>query len=405
MVGRALGLHRNLGLNLLITRVEIAGARRQVVNLVLDYLAAKAGGGALDHGEIILVLRRVAADHEPSRPFLPDQILRQRVGPHGVVGNDVEHVGAAFLLAELGGAGTDVHDQRVLGLRQIGHGEQIGGLEIGDDEAFAIGEQLLGLGHHVGVVRDDRLDELEGMADEASGLIGLLEHQARALDALIGNRLFGVRERQWLRIVLAEIDHPHVLLGFGGGGCGGGGGRSSRLGRRGLIRSRGRWRLRRLGQSRRKHGGCEQRQGGHAGKRLAALTHPTRLDKLHIGNALLVTNRDDDKRRLGGTRTFNGLIFQTCRRLAMRTAQYGKAIHHGENAKLLIIWIWGISKWPSRPRQSFCQRLPATKEKPPGPARLGGLEKVNADGRPYCSGGLPAELGLTERMKAMIFHS
>ena len=53
----------------------------------------------------------------------------------------------------------------------------------------------------------------------------------------------------------------------------------------------------------------------------------------------------------------------------------------------------------------FLPPLPRHKEKPPGPARLGGLQKVNADGRPYCSGGLPTELGLTERMKAMIFHS
>ena len=50
----------------------------------------------------------------------------------------------------------------VLGLGEIGDGEQVGGLEIGDDEALALGENFLGLGDNVAVLRHDRLDQLEG---------------------------------------------------------------------------------------------------------------------------------------------------------------------------------------------------------------------------------------------------
>ena len=82
----------------------------------------------------------------------------------------MEHVGAAELLAERLVVRADIDDDRVLGLGQIGDGEQVLGLEIGDDEGIALGEDLLGLGHHVGVRRHDRLDELEGVADEAAGL-------------------------------------------------------------------------------------------------------------------------------------------------------------------------------------------------------------------------------------------
>ena len=138
VVRSLLGLHRNLRLDLLVARVEISCPWRQVIDLVVDNLAAEARGGTLHHGDIVLILRRVAADHEPARPFLPDEILRERVGAHRIIGNDVEHVLAAQLLPERRGARTDVHDHRVLGLRQICHGDEIGRLQIGDDEGVAV---------------------------------------------------------------------------------------------------------------------------------------------------------------------------------------------------------------------------------------------------------------------------
>ena len=86
----------------------------------------------------------------------------------------MEDIDAAFLLAERGCAGADVHDQRVLGLRQIGDGEEIVGLEIGDDEASPSLQHLLGLGHDVAVLGNDGLDQVEGVADEAPAWLASL---------------------------------------------------------------------------------------------------------------------------------------------------------------------------------------------------------------------------------------
>ncbi len=144
MVRRALGLHGDLLLNLLVAGVQVPRARRQPVDLVLDDLAAIAGGGALDHSRVVLIFRRIAAQHIPARPFLPDHVLGERVGAHRVIGDDVKHVLPALFLSELGRAGADVHDDRVLGLGQIGDGEKIVGLEVGDDERASLGKDALG---------------------------------------------------------------------------------------------------------------------------------------------------------------------------------------------------------------------------------------------------------------------
>ena len=121
----------------------------------------------------------------------------------------MEDIGAAELLAERFLVGADVDDDRVGGLGQVGHGDEIFRLEIGDDEGVALGEDLLGLRHHVGVRGDDRFDQLEGKADERARLVGFLDDEARALDAFVGDDLLGIRERQRLLIFLAEIDDGH----------------------------------------------------------------------------------------------------------------------------------------------------------------------------------------------------
>ena len=59
-------------------------------------------------------------------------------------------------------------------------------------------------------------------------------------------------------------------------------------------------------------------------------------------------------------------------------------------------------------RQFFCHGFVSEKAAKPWWG-LDGLQKINADASAdparYCSGGLPTELGLTERVKVMIFHS
>ena len=118
-----LRLHGDLSLDLLVTRIGVARSGRQVIDLVADDLATEARGRALDHCDIVLIGRRVALHHEPARPFLPDQILPKRVGAHRVAGNDVKHVRAAIFLTQAVGARANIHDDRILGLGQIGNGD------------------------------------------------------------------------------------------------------------------------------------------------------------------------------------------------------------------------------------------------------------------------------------------
>ena len=120
-----------------------------------------------------------------------------------------KHVRAAILLTQAVGARANIHDDRIFGLGQIGNGEQILGLEIGDDKGIAFGEDLLGLGHYVGILGHARLDELKGVADEATRLVRLLDDETRALDALVEDRFLRVGERQRFLVFLAEIDDRH----------------------------------------------------------------------------------------------------------------------------------------------------------------------------------------------------
>ena len=133
----------------------------------------------------------------------------------------MEDVLAALLLPERHVVRANVHDDRVLGLGQIGDGKEIGSFEIGDDQRVALLENLFRLGDDVAVGRHDGLDELEGIADEIAGLVRFLDGDARALDALIGDDLLGIGERQRLLILLAEIDDGQRDLRRRRGGVGG----------------------------------------------------------------------------------------------------------------------------------------------------------------------------------------
>jgi hypothetical protein len=153
VIVRLLGLHGNLRLDLLVAGIQIAGSRRQSIELLADDLAAEASGRALHLSEIVLILWRVASDDEPSRPFLPDEILRDRVGPHRIVGDHMKDIDAALLLAELGGARADI---MMIASRTGRSAIAITSrrLEIEDDEALA--GKAPGLGNHVAVLRHDR---------------------------------------------------------------------------------------------------------------------------------------------------------------------------------------------------------------------------------------------------------
>jgi hypothetical protein len=63
----------------------------------------------------------------------------------------------------------------------------------------------------------------------------------------------------------------------------------------------------------------------------------------------------------------------------MRTAQYGKAIHQHDYNNVPINM--GGQQMAFQGTAIFLPPAPV-KGKPPSPARLGGLQKINADGRP-----------------------
>src|SRR4029453_6602294 len=127
----------------------------------------------------------------------------------------------------------------------------------GDDEGIALGQDLLGPGDDVGIGRNDGLDELEGIADEAPCLVGFLDDEARALNTFVENRFLGIGQRQRLVIVLAEINNGHGRFRLDAWHWRRGGGRRSCALTCGLRRRLGSFwlgRLRCLGGRRRRSG-------------------------------------------------------------------------------------------------------------------------------------------------------
>jgi hypothetical protein len=117
----------------------------------------------------------------------------------------VENVGAALLLAERIVAEADIEDDRILGLGQIGNAEQVLQLEIGDDDGVTLGQDLLGLGDDIAILRHDVLGQLVILAKKGAAAIVVLDGKARALKAVVGEHLVGERQGHRFVIGLAEI--------------------------------------------------------------------------------------------------------------------------------------------------------------------------------------------------------
>ena len=112
----------------------------------------------------------------------------------------MEDVEAALLAAQRVVAQTDIEDDRVLRLRQIGDGEQVVRLEIGNDDGGAVFQDLLGLGGNVAVGRDDVLDEVVFLAEELTALVVILDGEPRPLQTVVGE--YGVDERERNRLLI-----------------------------------------------------------------------------------------------------------------------------------------------------------------------------------------------------------
>jgi len=117
-----------------------------------------------------------------------------------------EDVEAALLLSQVVVTQADVEDDRVLRLRKIGDGEQVLGLEIGNNDDGTVLQNLLRLGDDVSFGRNDVLDELVMLAEKLAALVVVFDGEPRALNAVVGENGIDEGERHRLVVVsLAEI--------------------------------------------------------------------------------------------------------------------------------------------------------------------------------------------------------
>ncbi len=100
MVRQSLGSDRHLLLGLHDTGIGLARATG-ILEFTLEHDAsAKALGRAAIRVCQQRVLGMRSVQQHPARPFLPYQILSERVSKHGTRWGDVDHVRATILLAQ-----------------------------------------------------------------------------------------------------------------------------------------------------------------------------------------------------------------------------------------------------------------------------------------------------------------
>ena len=131
--------------------------------------------------------------------------MGKRVGAHGVARREVKDVGAALLLAQLVVAQSHIEDDGLLGLRQVGDGDQVRHFEVGDDDGGAIAKDLFCRLRHVAVGGDDRFFEHIVLTDETAALVVLDNGKTRALHPLVGDNLVEQGQRHRLVIGLAQV--------------------------------------------------------------------------------------------------------------------------------------------------------------------------------------------------------
>ena len=138
----------------------------------------------------------------------------------------MEDVRAAFLAAERIVAQAHIEDDGVLRLGKIGDGKQVVRLQVGDDRCRGRPQNLLGLGDDIAVDRNDILDELIVLIDEAAASVVVGDAEARALEPVVGQDAVDERKRNGLLVFLGEIvdgdlpDWRRILCGrvlFGAG--------------------------------------------------------------------------------------------------------------------------------------------------------------------------------------------
>ncbi len=145
------------------------------------------------------------------------------------------------------------------------------------------------------------------MAQEVAGLVGILQRQARTLDAFVGDEFLGIRERQRFLVFFAEVVDAHCLVAGG----------RRRLGVVSNLRRRFGSRRFRLGRDSTKASrrDCQDRGQEHSKPRNAGGAKINRTQRLHVPRGF------QPLRPFGLRASGTALLSQTCLRLAMRTAQ------------------------------------------------------------------------------------
>lgn len=203
VIGRVLGEHRNLSLDLNRAAVALAGTAGIGELLREDDLGAKALGGPAERGAPEFIVGVGTLDQKPVSPPLPDKILPKAIRQHRIGRRGVDHIGPAILLAERIVERSGVEDQDTLAFGGIGDLEKGGGGEIGDDELVAAGQKLFGLSNRIGFRRDSNVGQDETLTDKLSGRVVVVDGNLGAGQTAIDRRAVknGNREPPLLRLI------------------------------------------------------------------------------------------------------------------------------------------------------------------------------------------------------------
>src|SRR5262249_31465864 len=203
VVGRALGEDRHLLLDLLLARVRASRLCSTLIFALLDDGAPEALGGPVDGIEISEVLGEDALHHEPALPFLPHEILRERIGQHVEVRRRVQHISAAVFLAKIHVLGSYVEQQHVLAFDRVRETQQRVGWRIDQNEMVAAVGELLQ--RRNSVAANGNLLHLEGEL--------LLGETPRGVVVLQGDLCARDTEILWLDVQPRQGEWPlHLLL-------------------------------------------------------------------------------------------------------------------------------------------------------------------------------------------------
>src|SRR5262249_37223015 len=148
----------------------------------LHYLGAEARGRAPQRfgEELVLVVR--AGHQQPALPLLPHQILGKRVCEHRAGRRNMDHIGAAILLAQPIVDRSRIEENGSAIAQCVGSFQQRIRGKIGDDEAVAASELRRRLAGVVTFLEPELLQK-EALIEESAGCVVVLDREACAGNA------------------------------------------------------------------------------------------------------------------------------------------------------------------------------------------------------------------------------